>query len=46
MSWFKRKVTPVVEDLIEPVEVPQSDVQLAVEWRPVVRSRVTRLQCP
>lgn len=31
MSWFKRKVTPVAEDLIEPVEVPQSDVQLAVD---------------
>lgn len=31
MSWFKRKVTPVAEDLIEPVEEPHSDVQLAVD---------------
>ena len=31
MSWFKRKATPVAEDLIEPVEEPQSDVQLAVD---------------
>lgn len=31
MSWFKRKVTPVTEEVIEPVDEPQSDVQLAVD---------------
>jgi len=31
MSWFKRKAVPVVEAAIEPVEAPQSAVQLAVD---------------
>lgn len=31
MSWFKRKVTPVAEEVIEPVGASQPDVRLAVD---------------